>query len=486
MDIRQNSELHSALISAITEYIGIGNYNQWNEDQRIEFLLKELTSKRPLIPTNIILSESLQDVWDTFKMLAGVNPESLGAYIISMASSASDILLVYLFQKEANVQTVMRVVPLFETITDLKNSGVILKKVLDIDWYRSIIQSKQEVMIGYSDSTKDGGKLAASWELYKAQEILVKVCSEYNVNLTLFHGRGGTIGRGGGPTYEAIFSQPMGSINNSLRVTEQGEMIHAKFGFPGIAMRSLEIYTTAVLSSSLLKNVPPKPEWRSLMDSMAEVSLEEYQDLIKKNARLIEYFKQVTPQAEFDNLNIGSRPARRKKDINSVDNLRAIPWIFAWTQNRSLLSSWLGFGAGLSFALDNGKEEQIKDMYREWNFFHSLLNLIEMVLAKADFKIMEHYNDLADPEFQDIGTLVMQKADVLIQNLLNITNHKTLLSNNEMLHKALGYRNPLVDPIHFIQINLLKRQKSDVSNVDLKNAILMTVNGIATGMRNTG
>ena len=486
LDIRQNAELHLEFISYITQFIGIGNYEEWDEEKRIEFLLKEIESNRPLIPHVIDLPESIKDVWETIKIIAQIPPDSLGSYIIAMTSCASDILLIYLFQKEANIKNYMRVVPLFETIHDLEISSSILTRLLSIPWYHKAIKRHQEILIGYSDSAKDGGKLAASWSLYKAQERLVEICEKNNIYLTLFHGRGGTIARGGGPTYEAIFSQPPGSVNNSLRVTEQGEMIHAKFGFPGIAIRSLEIYTTAVLMSALAKHKKPKQEWRDFMDNLANLSFEQYQSLIKHNPQLIDYYKQTTPQAEFDSLNIGSRPAKRKKDILSVENLRAIIWTFAWTQNRSLLSSWFGFSEGLEIAIKSNQIDILQDMYKNWNFFSSVINLIEMVLAKSDATIFLEYNKLASNELQPIGDLIIEKLNIAIKTLLKVTKHSNLLDNNEVLNQTLKYRNPFIDPIHFIQINLLKRYKINPTDLDLRKSIVITMSGIATGMRNTG
>ncbi|ETX06067.1 MAG: hypothetical protein ETSY2_19255, partial [Candidatus Entotheonella gemina] len=312
VDLRQESGRHTAALDAVTRYLGIGAYAEWDEAERQDFLLREIENKRPLIPADIPVEPAVQDVLDTFKMIAQQTPDVLGAYIISMAQSASDVLAVELLQKEAGVASPLRVVPLFETVDDLRRSDTVMRQLFDLGWYRQHIGGKQEVMIGYSDSTKDAGHLAAAWELYQAQERLVALCHEYGVHLTLFHGRGGTVGRGGGPTALAIQSQPPGAIQGRLRVTEQGEMIQVQFGLPDIAARTLEVYTTATLRATLQPPGTPLPQWRAVMDRLAEVSAEAYRGRVRDNADFAAYFQAVTPVNALSHLNIGSRPARRR------------------------------------------------------------------------------------------------------------------------------------------------------------------------------
>ena len=339
LDIRQNSQSHIQTLNQITQTLEIGSYAEWTEKEKIDFLIKELRDKRPLVPKGFSTEPQAKEVLETFDVLSKIQNDSLGVYIVSMTKSASDVLGVYLLQKEFQIQPYIPVVPLFETVDDLRNACSILKELFSIDWYMKTIDSRQEVMIGYSDSAKDGGKLTASWELYKAQENIVKTCKEYSVQLNLFHGRGGTIGRGGGPTYKAIFSQPPGSVDGVMRVTEQGEMIHAKFGLPEVAMRTFEVYSTAVIMAGLNPSKKPKKEWVTLMERVSEVSRNAYQNMVKENPDFISYFNAMTPIQELDYLNIGSRPSRREVGSKSIQSLRAIPWVFAWTQVRLLLPS---------------------------------------------------------------------------------------------------------------------------------------------------
>jgi phosphoenolpyruvate carboxylase len=341
-------------------------------------------------------------------------------------------------------------------------------------------------MIGYSDSAKDGGRLAANWELYTAQENLVATCRAHDVELTLFHGRGGSVGRGGGPTYLAIQSQPPGSVNGRLRVTEQGEMIQAKFGLPGLALRTLEIYTSATLDASLTPPPGAPPAWRVQMLTLADRSREVYRELVYRNPRFIPYFRAATPEVELEDLTIGSRPARRRAE-GGVETLRAIPWVFAWTQTRLLLPSWLGVGEALHDAIDRGELEALRRMYREWPFFRSTLDLIEMVLAKADARIAEHYDRvLAEGDLHALGVELRERLSRTATAVLAVTGRERLLADNPVLRRSIAVRNPYVDPINLVQVELLRRLRGSGADDRLRHAFLITVNGIAAGMRNTG
>ena len=487
LDIRQHAEMHLQTIDHITRHLGLGSFKKWDEKKRQTFLLNELMNKRPLIPKEMSSNENVKNVLNTFQKLSGIQPDSLGAYVVSMTNRPSDILLVHLFQKEFNMSPKMRVVPLFETISDLRNAGNVLRELFETDWYLTQSDKKQEVMLGYSDSSKDGGKLTASWELYKAQEDIIKVCDTFGVHLTLFHGRGGTVGRGGGPTYTAIFSQPRGSVKRSIRVTEQGEMIQAKFGLPGIALRNMEVYTTAVLVAALKPPQAPKEKWRKLMDEISEVSCEEYRKIVKENSHFLNYFNMVTPIKELTYLNIGSRPVRRNKKDSGIESLRAIPWIFAWTQNRMLLPSWLGVGQGLNHALKQHGIKTLRHLYKNWPFFSSTIDLIEMVLAKSDMKIAEQYDlNLTQGKLKDIGQLLKESMLSTLEIVLKVTTHNKLLSGNSVLKRSIMERNPYTDPVNLIQIELLKRHREKEADPEIRKALLMTINGIAAGMRNTG
>lgn len=484
MDIRQESQKHTEAMNEITQFLGIGSYAQWSEEHKQSFLLQELNSRRPLIPAFFPATGVVQDVLDTFREIARTPKESLGAYVISMATHPSDILLVSLFQKELGVKEPLRVVPLFETRDDLRQAHETVANLLKTPLYKGV--SEIEIMLGYSDSAKDAGRMAASWELFTAQERLVKVCEEHNVRLTLFHGRGGTVGRGGGPMSLAIRSQPRGSISRGMRVTEQGEMIQAKFGLEGIAIRTLEVYTTAVSEAILTPASPPKEEWRSAMDTLAEKSLQAYREIVREHPQFVPYFRDATPEPELGTLNIGSRPARRKRG-GGVESLRAIPWVFAWTQIRLLLPSWLGIGKGLSACTD----EVYQDMAQNWPFFRSTLDLISMVLAKALPDIAEYYESrLVSEELHFLGAELRERYSLAVEAIKNVTRRTELLSHNPILARSISVRNPYVDPINLLQVELLYRyREASTAGEDVQqlgDALKMTINGIAHGMRNTG
>ncbi len=483
LDIRQDSARHTALLDAITLELGIGSYAEWDEEQRQQFLAAELRSRRPLIPPDLKLNEDDRDVLETFHAISMIPAESLGAYVITMASQPSDVLAVALLQKETNVPRPLRIVPLFETVDDLQRAATTVESLLSIEPYRNSIDNRQEIMVGYSDSSKDSGRFAAAWELYKAQEKLVDVCRAEGVQLTLFHGRGGSVGRGGGPTYLAIASQPPGSIDGRLRVTVQGEMIQAEFGLAGIALRTLEIYTTATLDATLAPTDAPRPEWRETIETMSAGSRERYRSMVYDTPRFVEYFRYATPEVELGELNIGSRPARRAGSKSGVESLRAIPWQFAWTQCRLLLPSWLGLAAAIEAAED---DRIVHVMYRDWPFFRSMIELMEMVLAKAEPAIAAHYERLLVPEeLWEIGRELRSELDRTSGLVREVTGHQQLLESNPVLRRSIDVRNPYVDPINLVQAEVLRRYRKDGDD-KLRGAFVVTVNGISAGMRNTG
>ncbi|MBK5259721.1 MAG: phosphoenolpyruvate carboxylase [Thermoanaerobaculia bacterium] len=482
LDVRQDSARHEALLDAVTRARGDGSYADWNEEQRVEFLLRALSSAQPLIDRQLALGEEERDVIETFRAIARIHPESLGAYVITMARQPSDVLAVAVLQKEAGVASPLRIVPLFETVEDLHNSGATMQRLFSSDRYRAIIDGRQVVMVGYSDSSKDGGRFTAAWELFKAQEQIVETCRRAGIELTLFHGRGGSVGRGGGPTYMAIASQPPGSVDGRLRVTVQGEMIQAEFGLAGIALRTLEVYTTATLAATLAPPEPPREEWRVTIDVMAAAARAGYRSVVYEEPRFVDYFRAATPELELGELNIGSRPARRSGAKKGVESLRAIPWQFAWTQNRLLLPSWLGVDS----ALEAAPIESLRAMYASFPFFRSTIDLIEMVLAKAESNIAEYYERLLVPqELRDIGQRLRARLALTVQLVLEVTGHKRLLESNRVLRRSIDVRNPYVDPINLVQAEILRRYR--VSNDPaLRDAFVVTANGIAAGMRNTG
>ena len=482
LDVRQDSARHTALLDAITRALGLGSYADWSEEQRQEFLLRELDSRRPLIPRDLELDENAEEDLRTFQAIAGIPRESLGAYVITMASQPSDVLAVALLQKEAGIREPLRIVPLFETAADLRRAGETMSRLLAIDWYRRFIGLKQEVMIGYSDSAKDAGRFTAAWELFQAQEQIVASCRDAGVELTLFHGRGGSVGRGGGPTYLAVRSQPPGSVDGRLRVTVQGEMIQAEFGLIGIALRTLEIYTTATLDATLVPTAAPRSEWREQIERMSVAASRGYRGVVYDTPRFIDYFRTATPVTELEALNIGSRPARRGGDQKGVESLRAIPWQFAWTQNRLLLPSWLGVDDALRAADDAVLDE----MMREWPFFRSTIELIEMVLAKAEPQIAAHYDRLLAPDdLRDLGETLRDRLAETMELVKRVAGHTRLLENNTALRRSIDVRNPYVDPINVVQAEILRRLRASGDDC-LQDAFVVTVNGVAAGMRNTG
>ena len=484
IDIRQESARHTSVLDELTRYLELGAYSDWDEAQRQNFLIAELGSKRPLIPEDMPASKEVQEVLDTFRALATLPRESLGAYVISMAHQPSDVLAVELLQKEARIAEPLRVVPLFETISDLEASHEVMARLLDLPWYRARIGGSLEIMIGYSDSSKDGGRLAAAWELYQAQERLVELCRSRAIHLTLFHGRGGSIGRGGGPTHIAIRSQPAGSIDGALRVTEQGEMIQWKFGTPDIAVRSLELYSTATLEATLTPPAAPSPAFRARMDALAARAMAAYRE-VTREARFVPYFHVATPGIELGSLQIGSRPARRKSG-NGLSGLRAIPWIFAWTQTRLLLPAWLGIETAVQEALDEGRLTELREMAASWPFFQSTLSLLELALAKADEGIAARYDALlTPPELAEIGGGLRARLVQMRSVLLQLLDQDELLETDPTLQRSLQLRRAYLDPINLIQAELLRRQR-DADDAELQDALLATVNGIAAGLKNTG
>jgi phosphoenolpyruvate carboxylase len=414
-----------------------------------------------------------------------------------MASQASDVLAVEWLQTLARTPHPQRVVPLFERVADLERSGDVLDSLFTLPWYRARIGGHQEVMVGYSDSAKDAGRFAAAWALYKAQERIVASGARHGIRLTLFHGRGGSVGRGGGPTHLAIRSQPPGSIDGRLRVTEQGEMIQAKFGLPDIAVRTMEVYTTATLEATLARAPEPRPEWRAAMDRLSARAASAYRAIVYEDPRFLDYFHTATPASELRSIHIGSRPSTRSARSgqasstrpagDNVESLRAIPWQFAWTQTRLLLASWLGVEDALDDASARGDEALMNEMYGRWPFFQSTLDLIEMVLAKTDARIAAEYDRrLVPADVQPLGRALRDRLARATAAVLRVTNHREPVESTPVLRRSIDVRNPYVDPINLVQIELLARLRHGQAPPALTRAFVVTVNGIAAGLRNTG
>ncbi|KAK4369008.1 hypothetical protein RND71_012800 [Anisodus tanguticus] len=519
LDIRQESDRHTDVLDAITKHLGIGSYKEWSEEQRQEWLLSELSGKRPLFGPDLPKTDEIADVLDTFNVIAELPADSFGAYIISMATAPSDVLAVELLQRECHVKTPLRVVPLFEKLADLESAPAAVARLFSIDWYRNRINGKQEVMIGYSDSGKDAGRLSAAWQLYKAQEELVKVAKEFGVKLTMFHGRGGTVGRGGGPTHLAILSQPPDTIHGSLRVTVQGEVIEQSFGEEHLCFRTLQRFTAATLEHGMNPPVAPKPEWRALLDQMAVIATKDYRSLVFQDPRFVEYFRLATPELEYGRMNIGSRPAKRKPS-GGIESLRAIPWIFAWTQTRFHLPVWLGFGAAFKHVIEKDirNMQMLKDMYNGWPFFRVTLDLIEMVFAKGDPGIAALYDKLlVSEDLWPLGERLRSKYEETKGFLLQVAGHKDLLEGDPYLRQRLKLRDSYITTLNVCQAYTLKRIRDPSYNVNvrphldkdlmesnkpaaelvklnpmsdyapgLEDTLILTMKGIAAGMQNTG
>ena len=489
LDLRQEAARHTEAVDWIAREWNLGPYADAGESDRIAMLDRQIASGTRSVAGLALdrAPETVRDVIDTFRAAAALHPDSLGAYVITMASRASDVLAVEWLQQVAGVREPQRVVPLFETAQDLAHAGGVLDALFAAPGYLARAHHTQEVMVGYSDSAKDAGRFAAAWDLYRAQEHIVAVCERHHVDLTLFHGRGGSIGRGGGPTYLAVQSQPPGSVNGRLRVTEQGEVIQAKFSLPEIALRTLEVYTTATIEATLQPSSAPDAAWRTALDTLSTDARSAYRAVVYEQPRFVEYFRTATPEPELRTIHVGSRPASRATG-GGVESLRAIPWQFAWTQTRLLLASWVGIESAIERALARGEESLLHTMYDRWPFFRSTIDLLEMVLAKADDRIAAEYDRrLVAADLQPLGADLRSKLARATAAVLAVTRHQRLVGTNTVLRRAIDVRNPYVDPINLVQIELLDRMRRRSQAADaLQRAFIVTVNGVAAGMRNTG
>jgi phosphoenolpyruvate carboxylase len=410
-----------------------------------------------------------------------------------MASEPSDVLAVQLLLNESGVDWPMPVAPLFETLDDLNNSPDVMNALLGIDWYRGYINGRQYVMIGYSDSAKDAGSLAAGWAQYSSQEALVKMAEEQNIKLTLFHGRGGTIGRGGLPAKAAIHSQPPGSLKGGFRVTEQGETIRYKFGMPQLAKRSLSLYASAVVEAVTSPPPAPKQRWRELITQMAELGCENYRKTVRYNEEFVPYFRVATPEQELGKLPLGSRPAKRKPS-GGIESLRAIPWIFAWAQTRLVLPSWLGVMRAVEAVNTPENKTDVQQMIEQWPFFASRLSMLDMVFKKADPAISEAYDKRLVPEnLMHFGEALREELTESMQSLLTITGHEHMMEDDPLGRDSMNIRAGYLQPLHYVQIELLKRiRTAEASGVEdddvqtLERAMMVAITGIAVGIRNTG
>lgn len=534
LDLRQDSSRHSDCIDEITAYLQVlpKPYNDLTEDEKTAWLMQELQTRRPLVPAELPFSELTCETIETFRMVRRLHrefgPQICRSYIISMSHTVSDLLEVLLLAKEAGLfdpatwESTIQPVPLFETVEDLKRAPSVMRSLFNVPLYRTVVQGGQaahehsedqatpqpiqEVMLGYSDSNKDSGFLSSNWEIHKAQQSLQATAEDFGIALRIFHGRGGSVGRGGGPAYEAILAQPGASLAGRIKITEQGEVLASKYNLPDLALYNLETIATAVIQGSLLSSSVDSIEpWNETMEELAASSRRHYRSLIYEQADFIDFFNQVTPIEEISQLQISSRPARRKKGKKTLDSLRAIPWVFSWTQARFLLPAWYGVGTALKEFLEEDPEERLKLLkyfYRKWPFFKMVISKVEMTLAKVDLQIAEHYvRELTQPEdkerFRAVYEQISQEFHTTSDIVLTITGHRRLLDGDPDLQRSVHLRNGTIVPLGFIQVALLKRLrqyrntipgviKSRYSREELLRGALLTINGIAAGMRNTG
>ena len=488
LDIRQESARHSQLINEFFLKKYKKKYLMLSEKEKLKFFKNTLTSKKNLINNLKFKNKENKEVWSTFNILSKEPKECLGAYVISMTTSASDILSVSFLQKEAKIKDKLRVVPLFETLDDLINARKIMETLFSQKWYRKLIKNNQEIMIGYSDSSKDAGKLCASWHQYKAQEEIIKLAKKYKIQVTFFHGRGGSAGRGGGPIQATLRSQPPHTVNGKIRITDQGEVIQQKYGHEPMAKYNLCSYIGAVAEASLNPPPSPKKSWRELIEKMSDISKSSYRRNINQSSEFIKYFRTVTPHVALGKLSIGSRPSKRKKTDN-IKSLRAIPWVFAWTQIRLMLPAWLGTAEAFKYSYNKKLRKTLLDMEKNWPFFNSMLDILDMVISKVDpdvSKIYEHY--LADDDLKKVGKKLRFQFDT-IKKLNKKITPKEILNSRKQYRTSVIIRNIYSEVLNIIQpivIKKLKDKKNLKIKKDLNDALMTSIAGISAAMKNTG
>jgi phosphoenolpyruvate carboxylase len=505
LDMRQ----HSAIIEqTVSELLGIGaTYAALDEAARRKTLLTALQANKILLGDieqySAVAQSELRIMQAAAEIHQRFGSDALPNHIISKTDAVSDMLelalmlqQVKLLESGAAPELHVNIIPLFETIEDLRGCGPIMDELFAIPYYRQLLSSRgdvQEVMLGYSDSNKDGGYVTANWELYKAEVELVKVFAKYSIELRLFHGRGGTVGRGGGPSYDAILAQPPGSVNGQIRITEQGEVISSKYSNPEIGRRNLETLIAATMEATLLHHHgadSTMPEYHRIMEELSRDAFAAYRKLVYETPGFTEYFFTATPIREIAELNIGSRPSSRKAS-DRIEDLRAIPWVFSWGLNRTLLPGWLGFGSAVQqFIAREGDAglAQLQSMYKNWAFFRGLMSNMDMVLSKTDMGIAASYSELVEDVVmrENIFGAINREWESTVTMLFAVTGNTSLLQDNPDFARSLLTRTPYIDPLNHLQIALLQRHRAGDNNELVKRAIHLTINGIATGLRNSG
>jgi phosphoenolpyruvate carboxylase len=505
LDIRQNSAVHERTIAELMDAANPGmSYLALGEDARISLLTNELRSTRSLVSPFVKYSDETMGELNVFHAAAEAHAkfgsDAIPQCIISMCKGMSDMLEVAVLLKEVGLvhpsgRSAINIVPLFETIEDLQASSTIMDRMLSLHDYRRLVDSRgsvQEVMLGYSDSNKDGGFVTSGWELYKAEIGLVDVFERHGVRLRLFHGRGGSVGRGGGPSYDAIIAQPGGAVNGQIRITEQGEIISSKYSNAEVGRNNLEILAAATLEASLLhpRQSAPRREYLTAMDELSRLAFKAYRGLVYETDGFVDYFWASTVINEIATLNIGSRPASRKK-TRAIEDLRAIPWVFSWAQCRLMLPGWYGFGSAVEQWIAEHPDKGmpfLKELYREWPFFRMLLSNMDMVLAKSSIAIASRYAELVPDEAlrEKIFGRIRREWHSSIETLLDIMGQDRLLQGNPLLERSVRHRFPYLDPLNHVQVELLKEHRAQNPDEQVLRGIQLTINGISAGLRNTG